>query len=120
MDSNLKALLNQAIDALDNVPSVGEPYSQQTANDQTRARIALRAALAKPELAQDLTDIQALRLGLQVSHLLNLRLKAGRVNTAWGTKTPIGLGHCISRLQAETAEPMTDAEFETYAKEQSK
>jgi hypothetical protein len=49
-----------------------------------------------------LTDSQAETLGNRVAELLGLKTCNGRFNTAWGTKTPIGLGHTIARLVEET------------------
>lgn len=48
--SQLRAAALRAVDALRNVPPVGEPYDQQHSDDQLRALVALRDALGVPNV----------------------------------------------------------------------
>jgi hypothetical protein len=45
-----------------------------------------------------MTDDHATELGNAVANLVGIKLRSGRYNTDWGTKTPLGLGRVIERL----------------------
>ena len=51
--------------------------------------------------ASELPDSKAQQLGNALIALLHLRLKDGRVDTTWGTKTPAGLARVVARLVDE-------------------
>ena len=49
-----------------------------------------------------MTEEQARKLGEQLIEVLQLKLKKnGRVDTDWGDKTPVGLGHVVHRMVEE-------------------
>jgi hypothetical protein len=55
-----------------------------------------------------LTEDHAIELGNAVANLVGLKLRSGRYNTDWGTKTPLGLGRVIERMYQDHQPTQTD------------
>jgi hypothetical protein len=53
-----------------------------------------------------MNEEQATALGNEIIKMFNLKVdkKTGRVNTSWGTKTPLGVGLCVERIMEELEE----------------
>lgn len=51
-----------------------------------------------------MTNDQAIKIGSEIAKLLNLKMdKQERYTTSWGSKTAMGLAHCIDRIIKEYA-----------------
>ena len=48
-----------------------------------------------------MTDQAAQKIGEQLIEVLGLSTHNGRVNTSWGTKTPVGLANTVERIISE-------------------
>lgn len=84
-------------------------WRTMTASQRYNAKMATLFDDAKPgarfdamwDTGDPLSEQEQTRRGSMIATVLGLHFRAGRINTEWGTKTPLGLYRTVKRIVEE-------------------